>query len=85
MAYKCKINAIRSAALNACIELYNAKALDDNMMPIKSIDKFAFTDLSWFSHWEENDIEANKYKQIPGNSKMKRLVHIKVSSLHIYF
>lgn len=53
------------------------------MMPIKDINKLVFTDSYWFPHWE--DIEANKYKKIPGSRQMMRLVHIKVSKLSVNF
>lgn len=73
-----KKNAKKSAAFNACIELYKIGALDEYLLPINIKNTAIFNDLKWFPHWDEEDIEASKYKLKPGTNKMKRMVHIEV-------
>ncbi|XP_050430735.1 endoribonuclease dcr-1 isoform X3 [Adelges cooleyi] len=72
--FRSKKNAKKSAAFNACIELYHADALDDNLLPATIKNKPIFKDLNWFPHWVENDVEVTDYK--PGTNKMKRIVKI---------
>lgn len=80
-----KKNAKKSAAFNACIELYNVGALDEYLVPVSIRNSGIFNDLKWFPHWDEEDIEASKYKLKAGTNKMKRMVHIKVSySIKLY-
>lgn len=55
--------------------------MDDSLLPINIKHKPIFSDLKWFPHWDEKDIEAHKLKLKPGTNKMKRMVHIEV----IYF
>lgn len=74
-----KKNAKKSAAFNACIELYKVGALDERLLPISIKDNAVFTDLKWFPYWDEEDIEASKYNLKAGTNKMKRLAFIKVS------
>ncbi|XP_060881396.1 endoribonuclease Dicer-like isoform X5 [Metopolophium dirhodum] len=71
-----KKNAKKSAAFNACIELYKIGALDEYLLPINIKNTAVFNDLKWFPHWDEEDIEASVYKLKPGTNKMKRMVHI---------
>lgn len=59
--------------------------MDDYMMPIKNINKLAFADPYWFPYWENEDIEAKKYKKISGSRKMTRLVNVEVSKPHVIF
>lgn len=44
-----------------------------------------FNDSKWFPHWDEKDIEANKFKIKPGTNKMKRMVYIKVRNYFFIF
>ncbi|XP_022180231.1 endoribonuclease dcr-1 isoform X3 [Myzus persicae] len=78
-----KKNAKKSAAFNACIELYNVGALDEYLVPVSIRNSGIFNDLKWFPHWDEEDIEASKYKLKAGTNKMKRMVHIK-STTHLH-
>ncbi|KAF0759177.1 endoribonuclease Dicer-like, partial [Aphis craccivora] len=73
---KNKKNAKKSAAYNACIELYKAGALNEYLVPMDIKDNATFNDLKWFPHWDENDIEASKCNFKAGTKKMKRIVDI---------
>ncbi|VVC42507.1 Hypothetical protein CINCED_3A023563 [Cinara cedri] len=77
---KNKKNAKKSAAFNACVELYKCGALDDRLLPIQVKNKPIFKDVNWFPHWDEKDIEAASYNLKPGTNKMKRMVNIKSTS-----
>lgn len=81
---KTKKNAKKSAAFNACIELYKAKALDENLLPVNIANQYLINNLKWFPHWVEEDMEASKYNLKPGTNKMKRMVHIEVSIFQLY-
>ncbi|XP_027844608.1 endoribonuclease Dicer isoform X4 [Aphis gossypii] len=78
-----KKNAKKSAAFNACIELYKVGALDEYLLPISIKNNAVFNDLKWFPHWDEKDIEASNYKLKPGTNKMRRMVHIE-SPTHLH-
>lgn len=65
--------------------LYHAGALDDNLLPISIKNKSIFNDSTWFPHWDEKDVEANKYELKPGTNKMKRMVNIKVRNCFLFF
>ncbi|XP_026808824.1 endoribonuclease Dicer-like isoform X3 [Rhopalosiphum maidis] len=78
-----KKNAKKSAAFNACIELYKAGALDEYLLPTSIKNNAVFSDLKWFPHWDETDIEASNYKLKAGTNKMKRIVHIE-SPTHLH-
>jgi hypothetical protein len=80
-----KKNAKKSAAFNACIELYKAKALDEQLLPVNIANKFLINNLKWFPHWVEEDMEACKYNLKPGTNKMKRIVHIEVCIFYLYY
>lgn len=81
---KTKKNAKKAAAFNASIELYKAKALDENLLPVNIENKFLVNNSKWFPHWVEEDIEACKYNLKPGSNKMKRMVHIEVCIFELY-
>lgn len=65
--------------------MYHAGALDENLLPINIKNKPVFNDSRWFPHWDENDIEAQKYKLKPGTNKMKRMVYIEVRNCSLFF
>ncbi|XP_050534312.1 endoribonuclease Dicer-like isoform X2 [Daktulosphaira vitifoliae] len=69
-----KKNAKKSSAFNACIQLYHAGALDENLLPTSVKNKLVYNDVNWFPHWVENDNEAKDCK--PGTNKMRRIVNI---------
>uniref|UniRef100_A0A2H8TDA5 Endoribonuclease Dicer n=1 Tax=Melanaphis sacchari TaxID=742174 RepID=A0A2H8TDA5_9HEMI len=71
-----KKNAKKSAAFNACIELYKVGALDESLLPLNIKNTDIFNDSKWFPHWDKEDIEASNYKLKAGTNKMKRMVHI---------
>jgi len=74
-----KKDAKKSAAFNACIELYKVGALDDYLRPM-SIENTAYLNiLKWLPHWDEEDMKQSKYNSKAGTEKMKRIVHAKVS------
>jgi len=64
--------------------LYKIGALDEYLLPINIKNTAIFNDLKWFPHWDEEDIEASKYKLKAGTNKMKRMVHIKVCCIQLF-
>lgn len=58
---KSKLEAKQVAAYNACVALYKAKELDENMLPIKRsedpLTEFLFT------HWPEEQEKAVGFKK----------------------
>lgn len=71
-----KKNAKKSSAFIACVKLYYAGALDENLLPTSVKCKPVYSDVNWFPHWVELDNEVNDCK--PGTNKMKRVVPIHV-------
>lgn len=79
-----KKNAKKSAAFNACVKLYKAKALDEHLLPVNITNELFVNNLKWFPHWVEKDMEACKYNLKPGTNKMKRMVDIEVSIMKLH-
>lgn len=76
---KTKKNAKKSAAINACIKLYEIGALDEYLFPTNIKHKTVFSNLKWFPHWIEKDNEADKLRLEPGTSQMNRIIEIEVN------